>query len=249
MSVHWFVDTSLPGNVYETALSLGFAVTKDNDPFTLNGEPFVYGPISYVRKRSAEIGYGSYINPVTMSVSGSFPFLIKECLLNDDYILIPFGTFRRDYQRFFDMFGSQLFIRSNSGSKTIPGQVLTVDNVDFELNSLRQLSSAMDDTICVLASVKPIKKEYRLFMTGNRFITGSSYSWNNEPYENVPSYVITFAEAVVEEWQPEEVYTIDIAVTPEGLKVVEFNSASSSGLYGSDTKKFVSGISEYLKNI
>ncbi len=249
MSVHWFVDTSLPGNVYEAAQTLGFEVTKDNDPFVLNGEPFVYGSISYVRRRSTEIGYGSYINPMTMSVSGSFPFLLKECLLNEDYILIPFGTLRRDYQRFLDMFGGKFFVRSNSGTKTIPGQVITAANIDFELNSLRQLSSAMDDTLCVIASVKPIKKEYRLFMAGNHFITGSSYSWNNEPYEGVPGYVVSFAQAAVEQWQPEVVYTIDIADTPEGLKVVEFNSASSSGLYGSDAEMFVVGISNSIKNI
>ena len=54
--------------------------------------------------------------------------------------------------------------------------------------------------------------------------------------------IIDFANERVREWNPRIAFTLDIADTPEGLKIIETNAISSSGFYAIDMNKFVGEI-------
>lgn len=244
-NVHWLVNSELNPGLNNALKHLGKTVTFDFNNTALAGEPFIYGPIGFVRKRSKEIGYGSYINPETMSVAGSYPFYEPSYLLNDDYIIVPFHTVKKDLRRFQDMFGGDFFIRSNSGMKIVPGQVVRYTESSFDLETIEKLSSAMPETLCVLASVKNIINEYRLVMT-TQFETGSRYSWNDTHHTTVPADIVDFANRLT--WHPEVVYILDIAETLDGPKIIEVNSASSSGLYGSDIVKYINAVEKSIIN-
>jgi uncharacterized protein YuzB (UPF0349 family) len=53
-----------------------------------------------------------------------------------------------------------------------------------------------------------------------------------------------FAEAMVENWQPDRAFVIDVASTDEGYKVIEYNCLNSAGFYASDVAKIVNAIEE-----
>ena len=46
----------------------------------------------------------------------------------------------------------------------------------------------------------------------------------------------------MERWTPAESCVMDIGVTEQGWKVIEFNNMNSSGFYASDVAKYVEAI-------
>ncbi len=58
----------------------------------------------------------------------------------------------------------------------------------------------------------------------------------------IPDEVIEFAYQAINKWSPDIAYVLDIAVTNEGLKIIEINNINSSGFYKSDIEKIVTAI-------
>lgn len=50
--------------------------------------------------------------------------------------------------------------------------------------------------------------------------------------------------AIIARWVPIESFVLDIALTADGLKVIEFNNINSSGFYVSNVPKYVQAIQE-----
>lgn len=63
----------------------------------------------------------------------------------------------------------------------------------------------------------------------------------------IPEYVLKFAQDMVNLWQPNHAFALDVCETPEGMKIVEINSINSSGFYACDMGKFVNAIEELDK--
>lgn len=56
------------------------------------------------------------------------------------------------------------------------------------------------------------------------------------------------AKAYAKLYQLHEIFTLDIADTPEGYKIVEYNCWACSGLYASDKNKLFLTVNDYVKN-
>jgi hypothetical protein len=61
--------------------------------------------------------------------------------------------------------------------------------------------------------------------------------------------IVDFAQSMVDRWQPADAFVIDIADTPNGLKVVEINTFGVSGFYYSDMFKVVDALIQYETKI
>jgi len=59
---------------------------------------------------------------------------------------------------------------------------------------------------------------------------------------DVGPMILEYAQQMVDIWNPRIAFTLDIAHTPDGLKIIETNAISSSGFYSIDIGKFVGAI-------
>lgn len=147
----------------------------------------------------------------------------------------------------------RFFIRPDEDSKTFSGEVMD----DAHFNDWRAMVCSLDgyttlpgDTLVMIASLKTIWAEYRCtvvdgrVVTASRYKTGTTVGYSTE----VGDRIINFANARVREWNPRIAFTLDIADTPEGLKVIETNALSSSGFYALDMGIFVGEITALGEN-
>ncbi len=139
------------------------------------------------------------------------------------------------------------FIRPNRDSKAFAGKVMEASEFeDFRKGVLdiKGWTTIPPETEVVIAPLKKIWAEYRTIIVNGRYVTGSRYKTGyTVAYSNeVGNRVIDFAQARVNEWNPRIAFALDIADTPDGLKVIETNAISSSGFYAIDMNIFVGEI-------
>jgi hypothetical protein len=67
------------------------------------------------------------------------------------------------------------------------------------------------------------------------------------PPEEVEPRIIEFAQDCVDKSQPDDAFVLDVADTPEGLKIVEINNINSAGFYKGDMQKLVWALNELAK--
>lgn len=191
----------------------------------------------------------SYMENDSLSCKHYIPKLPINTYLNEDYIMIPYLEFKNNPERLYNIFNTKnLFIRPDSGLKTFAGTTIDLSDFDYEIRTLDCLTSAVDSTLILLSSIKNIKEEYRIVIGNKKIIASSRYKLNNtlSLKEGAPKEVLDVAEKMANnKWQPDLVYTCDIAVLDNGLvKIIELNSFSAAGLYACNLKDVVLGVSK-----
>lgn len=139
------------------------------------------------------------------------------------------------------------FIRPDRDSKAFAGTVMHSKN--FEewregVLSIKTWTTIPPETEVMIAPLKTIWAEYRCIIIDGRYVTGSRYKTGRTVAysEDVGQRIIDYAEARIGEWNPRIAMALDIADTPDGLKIIETNAISSSGFYAIDMGKFVGEI-------
>jgi len=174
---------------------------------------------------------GSFLNE-----NYNFDLWLKELgaeLLNHEFIKGEFLTIQVEYS-------NKFFIRPIEDNKAFDGMVLDRELLDTWRKEKKYLSK-----LEVIASpVKEIYKEYRLFVVQMKIITGSVYKIAGKPQvsEILDQDVINYANKIIEKWVPYESFVVDISLSAEGFKVIEFNNINSSGFYACDVTKYVEAI-------
>ena len=100
------------------------------------------------------------------------------------------------------------------------------------------------DAPVVLARPKRLHAEYRLRVVDGTIVGASSYRRGGVAHfsDQVDERVIAFGRARIAQWSPNRAFCLDVADTPDGLKVVEINAINSSAFYASDIARFVDAI-------
>jgi hypothetical protein len=138
--------------------------------------------------------------------------------------------------------GARFFIRPLEDNKAFDGMVIDGEMLaDWRRDPAKSHLQQVD---VIVSPVKDIYREYRLFVVNREIITGSVYKIGGraEMSPDVEDYVRDYARSVIARWSPAESFVIDIALTEQGLKVIEFNNINSSGFYASDVAKYVDAI-------
>jgi hypothetical protein len=133
------------------------------------------------------------------------------------------------------------FLRPALDNKLFDGQVLS----GAQWRALYLASShAMAGHQVLIAPVRQIQREYRVFMVQARAVTCPLYKMGGKPLlsTDVESDVIDYANALAQLWQPAEAYVIDIGRTEAGLKFIEFNNINSASFYACDEQKIVAAL-------
>lgn len=183
---------------------------------------------------------GSYCRTENLSYSAYAPYL-GDLMLNDDFVLLPFGeVVRRRITK-------PIFLKPDAVTKAFTGLVITPEDFDHEINSLRQLHHIQNDLLCVVADPKPIDGEFRFVISRGKVVTGSEYRWDGrlDVRSDVHPACLEVASLVAQRaWQADHVYTCDVALSEGRGRVVELNSFSAAGLYACDVDAIVKEVSE-----
>jgi hypothetical protein len=146
----------------------------------------------------------------------------------------------------------KLFIRPNDDLKRFTGGVMDYEEMlDMHANSTEDENEPVNlNTKIVVAGVKNIDREYRLFMIDsyifdNTVVTGSQYAPIVSSF--IPEEVKLFALNTSKWWAPGDIYAMDIAVCGDEMKVIECNCFNGSGFYDSDADLLIRSVSKYIE--
>ena len=116
------------------------------------------------------------------------------------------------------------------------------------MNTLK-LYDAFPETLCVVARPQNIKKEWRLVIAEENdkqsVIAHSQYRHNEQLtiLQETPQEVLTFAQSLLNcGYEPDPMWTMDIAETSEGLSLLEVGSLSAAGWYDCDLEAIVDNV-------
>jgi hypothetical protein len=127
----------------------------------------------------------------------------------------------------------RLFIRPNEGTKVFAGGVDTKFGWDNEFFHMINNGSMTEDQGIIVNSVTPIEREFRTWIVDGECVAAVGYRRNDkvDPWPDVPQEVKDYASKMAKKYSPSKVFVLDVAETPEGLKVVEINCFHSAGFY------------------
>ena len=208
-----------------------------------------YGSLNLGRrlKREAPWVPGVYCDLPKFECTYYYPRLNKF-LLNRDCIMLPFGLLLQSKENLFKWVGNNnsVFIRPSNGYKTFTGKVCNYETFEKDVEFL-SFYNVTPETIAIVAEPRNIKVEWRLIVIDSKVVACSTYKENRRKVvkQCSPMDVFEFAKNVVECWQPESAWVLDVCRTDDGeLHLVEINSFSCSGLYACDKAAIVKAASE-----
>lgn len=143
-----------------------------------------------------------------------------------------------------------MFIRPVEDSKSISGKVFTPEEFAKLVSVGSKITTGdvfSSETEIIISSPKVIYSEWRLFIVDGKIVTASRYKLGNAVVHSniIDAEVIEFGKKCIDQWQPLEAYVLDIALTPEGPKIVEVNCLNSAGFYATDPGLLVQALLEF----
>lgn len=144
------------------------------------------------------------------------------------------------------------FVRPSEDLKQFSGQVMEAKEcADWMEDAMKCESSGsykLDaDTRIVLARPQNIFAEWRWFVVGGKVVSGSMYRRVGQLYKSreLDDKAIREAQTIADEWLPDPCCVMDLALTEDGVKVIEFNCINSSGFYDNDIAAVFKSLYEY----
>lgn len=142
------------------------------------------------------------------------------------------------------------FVRPVHDTKSFTGQVFD----QFTWNEFRDgvyrvadaWSTLNPHTEIMVCTKKEIYSETRCWIVNGLLVTASGYKVGTiKRYsDQVDSDILRFAQYCANLWSPNDAYVMDVAETPNGLKIVEVNNLNSAGFYKADMQKLVWALHE-----
>ncbi len=141
------------------------------------------------------------------------------------------------------------FVKPVEDSKAFSGRVFGRGAFEAWKQQIVQMTNAdvvTGDTEVIVSQPRKIFTETRLWVVDGQVVTASGYKVGERvTYSDVVEEdIIEFGRQCVGEWQPNRAFVLDIARTPDGLKIVEVNNLNSAGLYAADVQKLVVALEE-----
>lgn len=169
-----------------------------------------------------------------------YPIEYGNDMLNSDAVVTDLASAGTLFDHF--------FIRPLHDNKAFPGSALS--RQDFgEWRKRRKSHLITDDLPVLVASIKDICSETRLFIVDKKIITGSLYKMDRKMSISpiIDPIVQEFANGLISrEFQPERAYVMDVALinTQAGIrpKVVELNCINCSGFYSANIARLVESL-------
>lgn len=220
-------------------------------PQPLEEQNILIGSVNLLKSAPKEFMHFTRFDNLTCSYA--YPLVPKKHLLNADGLFLPWGSFKQNPLRIFDLLDNdKIFVRSDSSKKTLPGEILDSKEVFHQINVFDQSTSVTHNTMCLFAPFVAIVDEMRFVVADNKPLTASYYMRQGEITEASydDSDCFDFVQKICEENHLSEhiddIFVVDVVLTNEGeYKVNEFNGVSCSGWYECNYKKILQAMVDY----
>lgn len=145
------------------------------------------------------------------------------------------------------------FIKPFNEAKIFTGKVFDESEwKDFVFEALENKTNRiLEDSLVQISEAKTTMKEARLWIVGGQIIDAGYYKFNdNAPFEEaVSDDGLGFAKNMIQLFNLEEAFVMDICLTDEGWKIVEINCINSSGFYpNTNVKSIIKALNIYFSN-
>jgi len=206
---------------------------------------------SYAMRKMAK-ARGWQPGVVDLEEVGSFRSLMaspwRKHLLNADSLVSTFGEAKLDGPR---------FIRPVNDSKFFAGQVVEAQEFRDWQHKVCVLGEDYGDSLSAateiqIARPKTLEAEYRFWVVDDQVSTASRYKMGGRVVydRTIDADIEAFISMLCgrrspDYWRPESAYVMDVARTPDGIRVVELNTINSCGFYAANVPKLVLDLEEY----
>lgn len=160
-------------------------------------------------------------------------------LLQREYGMYPLGDLPRLWPFLCATYGEDdaVFLRPDENDKEFTGEV--VPREDFaRWWACTAQAAPPPELLCVVARPVLIRAEWRLIIADGKVITGSQYRRRGSLCieAGFPEDAAQLAETAAAEWAPHPIFSVDVAETPEGPRIIELGSINCSGFYQCDLR-------------
>lgn len=232
-----------------------------------------YGSLNFCKKlRKLPWIPGVYLDDKKYECTSYYP-AFGDLLVHKDYLMMPYGDLLRRKDELYDIFNKghagHIFIRPNSGLKEFTGTVLPYHEFEDGIK-ICGFYDVEPELLVVVSDAKQLTKEWRFVIVNQEVISGSLYRDWSYPEKITPGtttkdYIlmkshsvkelctddkaIEFAKKCAKMYNPEPVWTLDIAeMYPGTFGVLEAGCFSGAGMYGNNLKKIVELVSAVAEN-
>ena len=142
-----------------------------------------------------------------------------------------------------------VFVRPLAAHKLFTGALIckeTFPDWFFQANQ-RNPKLTLDSKVC-MSTPRTILKEWRVICVNGQPRLWSSYKDGSSlsVSADIEANALLFAQQVAKQWVPGQLCTLDVAKTPAGYKVVEFNGVHCCGIYAIEPTQFVGLVDDFL---
>jgi hypothetical protein len=231
-----------------------YEVLRKGSVPVIGGQPLLpeacvigYGTFPFARQIQIHHHWvpGAWCSAENLDCATYFAYFGKF-LLNQHYAMMSGVEAIRQHDWLFSVFGrdEEVFARPTSCHKLFVGRLVGRDVFSSALAPTRYDPV----TPVVIAAPRPIAREWRMVVAGDRVISGSQYAVGGVRAiaAGCPEEVRGFAQSMLSEvrWRPDPIFMMDVCESEGQLWLVELNSFSGSWLYRCDLSAVVAAASE-----
>lgn len=147
-------------------------------------------------------------------------------------------------------FNEDKFIKPSRDLKAFDGGIIKKGQTINEFIKSKMYQPFYKEEFAIVSDLKKIYSEYRFFVVNKEVITGSLYKEGDilKKSSIIPEDILIKAKEYAQLYQPHDVFTMDLAKTSEGIKIVEYNCWNCSGHYDCDLTKIYKAIYNYVQS-
>lgn len=142
-----------------------------------------------------------------------------------------------------------VFVRPLNEQKLFTGAVISEESFEswYAVAHQRNSNLSLDSLVCV-SHPKEILREWRVLCFNGVPKLWSQYKEGEHLHveDTIEPLALNFAQRAAAHWVPDALCTLDVAKTPEGYKIVEFNGMHCCGIYKIDPARFIDEVDHYL---
>lgn len=145
---------------------------------------------------------------------------------------------------------SEFFVKPNSDGKAFAGTLCGAGEIGAWVEQMRSSDLLEDNNVeVVIARPRELGREWRAVMVDGRAVAYSLYKRYRRVWQerSIEPEALAAAHAAAERFRPADVFVVDICETDDGMKVIEYNTFNSAGLYACDVGAIIGSISAWVE--
>jgi hypothetical protein len=217
-------------------------------------ENIYYGSTTFMNNLYSQLDKpkGLFYNHETFSMENYFDKW-GEHMLNYGAEIMTVEQFLNKPQ--FEAVEPTLFLRPDGDGKEFDGQVGEVSKLKDMVKRMMKYESPLEmDSKLILGPAYNIHREWRNYIVNGKVVTSSRYRKNfrlSKSGTDIPEDMIKFVEDRCKEYQPHDIFAMDIAEVKDGdtMKyfIIECGCMNSVGFYHCDIDKYVEKLTEWVE--